>query len=84
METWGRTGRFLIFLTAEMRGTSRLSLCFRRAASWSRPPALGESIALAEAHAKESGYEPTLDGDFAADLEDIINSRRPRNVTTWE
>jgi antitoxin (DNA-binding transcriptional repressor) of toxin-antitoxin stability system len=45
---------------------------------------LSESIALAEAHAKELGYEPTLDPDFAADLEEIINSRKPRNVSTWE
>ena len=52
----------------------------------SRPPGrlLSESIALAEAHAKELGYEPTLDPDFAADLEEIINSRKPRNVSTWE
>jgi antitoxin (DNA-binding transcriptional repressor) of toxin-antitoxin stability system len=45
---------------------------------------LSESIALAEAHAKELGYEPTPDPDFAADLEEIINSRKPRNVSTWE
>jgi prevent-host-death family protein len=45
---------------------------------------LSESIALAEAHAKELGYEPTMDPDFAADLEEIINSRKPRNVSTWE
>ena len=45
---------------------------------------LSESIALAEAHAKESGYESTLDPDFAADLEEIINSRQPLNVSTWE
>jgi antitoxin (DNA-binding transcriptional repressor) of toxin-antitoxin stability system len=45
---------------------------------------LSESIALAEAHAKELGYEPTLDPEFAADLEEIINSRKPRNVSTWE
>jgi len=45
---------------------------------------LSESIALAEAHAKELGYEPTLDAEFAADLEEIINSRKPRNVSTWE
>ena len=45
---------------------------------------LSESIALAEAHARESGYEPTLDPDFAADLEEIINSRQPRNLSTWE
>jgi antitoxin (DNA-binding transcriptional repressor) of toxin-antitoxin stability system len=43
---------------------------------------LSESIALAEAHAKELGYEPTLDPDFAADLEAIINSRKPRNPGT--
>jgi len=45
---------------------------------------LSESIALAEAHAKESGYEPTLDADFARDLEEIINSREPRNLSKWE
>ncbi|MGC2422418.1 MAG: hypothetical protein WA405_12315 [Candidatus Acidiferrales bacterium] len=45
---------------------------------------LSESIALAEARAKELGYEPTLDADFAADLAEIINSRKPRNVSPWE
>jgi len=45
---------------------------------------LSESIALAETHAKELGYEPTLDADFAADLEEIINSRKPRNLSKWE
>ena len=45
---------------------------------------LSESIALAKAHAKESGFEPTLDPDFAADLEAIINSRQPRNLSTRE
>jgi antitoxin (DNA-binding transcriptional repressor) of toxin-antitoxin stability system len=52
----------------------------------SHPPGrlLSESIALAEAHAKELGYEPTLDPDFAADLGEIINSRKPRNLSTWD
>jgi len=45
---------------------------------------ISECIALAEAHAKELGYEPTMDPEFAADLKEIINSRKPRNVTTWE
>jgi antitoxin (DNA-binding transcriptional repressor) of toxin-antitoxin stability system len=45
---------------------------------------LSESIALAEAHAKELGHEPTLDPDFAADLAEIINRRKPRNSATWE
>ena len=37
---------------------------------------LSESIALAEAHAKELGYEPTMDAEFAADLREIIHSCR--------
>jgi antitoxin (DNA-binding transcriptional repressor) of toxin-antitoxin stability system len=41
---------------------------------------ISESIALAEAHAKELGYEPAMDPDFAADLEEIIKSRKPRNI----
>lgn len=45
---------------------------------------ISESIALAEAHAKELGYEPTMDPDFAADLEEIIKSRKPRNISPWE
>jgi prevent-host-death family protein len=45
---------------------------------------LSECIALAEAHAKELGYEPTLDPDFAADVREIINSRKPRNLSAWD
>src|SRR6266849_1600341 len=46
---------------------------------------LSESIALAKAHAKELGYEPTLDPDFAADLKEIIeNHRKPRNPPAWD
>jgi antitoxin (DNA-binding transcriptional repressor) of toxin-antitoxin stability system len=45
---------------------------------------LSESIALAEAHAKEFGYEPTMDADFAADLREIINSRKPRKLSAWD
>ncbi len=44
---------------------------------------LSESIALAEGHAKELGYEPTMDSDFAADLREIINSRKPRDLSAW-
>lgn len=44
---------------------------------------LSEAIALAEAHAKVRGTEPTLDAEFAADLKDIINSRKPRDLSAW-
>jgi antitoxin (DNA-binding transcriptional repressor) of toxin-antitoxin stability system len=46
---------------------------------------LSESIALAKAHAKELGYEPTMDADFAADVEEIINNhRKPLNPPAWD
>ena len=46
---------------------------------------LSESIVLAEEHARDLGYTPTLDPDFAADLEEIINShRQPLNPPEWE
>jgi antitoxin (DNA-binding transcriptional repressor) of toxin-antitoxin stability system len=45
---------------------------------------LSESIALAEAHAKELGYEPVMDPEFAADLEEIIRNRKPRDTSAWD
>jgi hypothetical protein len=39
---------------------------------------------LAEAHAKDLGYEATMDPEFAADLREIINSRKPRDLSAWE
>lgn len=46
---------------------------------------LSESIPLAKVHAKELGYEPVMDADFAADLEEIINShRKPLNPPAWD
>jgi antitoxin (DNA-binding transcriptional repressor) of toxin-antitoxin stability system len=45
---------------------------------------LSESIALAETHAKELGYEPTMDPDFASDLREIVNSRKPRDLSAWD
>lgn len=45
---------------------------------------LSESIALAEAHAKEVGYEPVMDPEFAADLEEIIRKRKHRDTSAWD
>jgi len=56
----------------------------------SPPPAprgrlLSESIAWAKEHAEKLGYEPTMDADFAADLEEIINRhRQPLNPPPWD
>jgi prevent-host-death family protein len=50
------------------------------------PPrrSISESIAMAEAHARELGYEPVMDADFAADMEEIIRNRRPRDHSAWD
>ena len=45
---------------------------------------LSESIALAKKHAAELGYEPRMDPEFAADLEEIIRKRRSWNPPAWE
>jgi hypothetical protein len=33
---------------------------------------------------KTISKQPTLDPDFAADLEQIIKSRKPREISSWE
>jgi antitoxin (DNA-binding transcriptional repressor) of toxin-antitoxin stability system len=45
---------------------------------------LSESIALAEAHAEEMGFEPVMDPEFAADLEEIVRNRKPRDTSAWD
>lgn len=50
------------------------------------PPrrSISESIALAKARSKRLGYKPVMDADFAADLEEIIRNRKPRDTTAWD
>ncbi len=45
---------------------------------------LSESITLAEAHAKERGYDAVIDADFKADLAEIIANRKPADHSAWE
>jgi hypothetical protein len=45
---------------------------------------LSESIALAKKRAEELGYEPRMDPDFAADVEEIIRNGRPLNPPAWD
>ncbi|MBV9340890.1 MAG: hypothetical protein JO159_08375 [Acidobacteria bacterium] len=42
-----------------------------------------ESLLLAQEHAKELGHEATLYPDFATDLEEIINSCKPRQISSF-
>src|SRR5580704_3124690 len=45
---------------------------------------LSESIALADAHARETDCEPVMDAEFAADLDEIIGNRKPRDTSAWD
>jgi antitoxin (DNA-binding transcriptional repressor) of toxin-antitoxin stability system len=63
---------------------SRAVAILRPARDEFRPRLLSESIALAKKHAEELGYEPRMDPEFAADLEEIIKNRKPWNPPAWE
>jgi hypothetical protein len=45
---------------------------------------ISEAIALAKEHEEETGRAPTLDPDFAADVEEIVRNRKPWNPPSWE
>lgn len=42
---------------------------------------VSESIAIAEARTRERGYPAVMDPDFAADMEEIIRNRKPRDTS---
>jgi antitoxin (DNA-binding transcriptional repressor) of toxin-antitoxin stability system len=50
------------------------------------PPrrSISESIALAESRSKRLGYAPVMDAEFAADMEEIIAKRKPRDTSAWD
>ncbi len=45
---------------------------------------ISECIAFAKAHEDETGKAPVLDPDFAEDVEEILNHRKPWNPPAWE
>ncbi len=45
---------------------------------------ISDCIALAKAHEQETGEAPTLDADFAADVEEIVRNRKPWNPPSWD
>jgi hypothetical protein len=54
-----------------------------------RPPAppkrtISEAIALAKKREEERGYAVTLDPDFADDVQDVVNSRKPWTPANWD
>jgi antitoxin (DNA-binding transcriptional repressor) of toxin-antitoxin stability system len=55
-----------------------------RPAASPRGRLLSESMVLAKKHAEELGYEPVMDAEFTADLEEIIRNRKPRDTSAWD
>lgn len=55
-----------------------------RVAEEPRGRLLSESIAIAEARTRERGYPAVMDADFAADMEEIIRNRKPRDTSAWD
>ena len=45
---------------------------------------ISECIALAKDHEETTGQAPTLDPDFAADVEEILRNRKPWNPPAWD
>jgi antitoxin (DNA-binding transcriptional repressor) of toxin-antitoxin stability system len=49
-----------------------------------KPRTLSEAIALAKLHEEESGRAPTVDSNFADDMQKVINDRKPWNPPAWD
>ncbi len=45
---------------------------------------ISECIALAKKQEDQTGEAPVLYPDFAADVEEIISNRKPRNPPAWD
>ncbi len=45
---------------------------------------VSECIALAKKHEEETGEAPMLDADFATDVEQIIQNRKPWDPPAWD
>lgn len=45
---------------------------------------ISESIALAQQRDKERGFAVTLDPEFAASVEQIVDNRKPWNPSSWD
>ena len=45
---------------------------------------VSESIALAEAYSRQLGYQPMMGPEFAADMEEIVAGRKPRDTSAWD
>ena len=45
---------------------------------------LSESMAIADVHARSGKHQPVMDEDFAADMTEIIQNRKPAGRTAWD
>jgi len=45
---------------------------------------LSESLKIAQARTEERGFEAVMDADFAADVQERIRNRKPRDTSAWD
>jgi antitoxin (DNA-binding transcriptional repressor) of toxin-antitoxin stability system len=45
---------------------------------------VAECIAFVKRHEEETGQAPVLDSDFAADVKEIVQNRKPWNPPAWD
>jgi antitoxin (DNA-binding transcriptional repressor) of toxin-antitoxin stability system len=63
---------------------SRTPVRLALAASSVEPRSIEEVIARLEAREKELGHPLRMGADFADDVEEIINNRKPRDTSEWD
>ncbi len=44
----------------------------------------GVEVVIDDAQAKELGYEPAMDAEFATDMEEIVRDRKARDTSAWD
>ncbi len=72
------------FIIEDDREDDRAAPVLLRAVEQPKGRLLSESLRLAEEHARERGYDVVMDSDFAADVEERIHARKPRDTSTWD
>jgi len=51
---------------------------------WSKDPSISATLARIKASTEALGYEPVMDAAFAADMEEIVRKRKPRDHSAWD
>jgi len=64
-------------------GEQRVCIALKKA-GWSKDPSITATLARMKASTEALGYQPVMDAEFAADMEEIIRNRKPRDHSAWD